>query len=424
MSRRYLAHRVFLAVCLLVVLTSVVVFVDLPAVGAKSGRLSTAQGKTGIRHFIDTWNNIHLYQPFDFNIANPASVAAQFDFVWGASTYNVAAWRQGNPNIFLTYYFPFNRDYGTFSDNTALHSLSWWQANHPDWVLYQCDKKTPAYYNNGTSVPLDFSNTAVISWQVQTYAVPASTSGYDSIGADNADLGNWSGACGVYRNGSWVQLYTGQQEDDPAWQNNVVFWLSQMQQALHGLKNPLAFTPNSSFANVPVTSTLVQKMASHVDGFLEEDGFTDQGRGYLTDSAWLQHITFITNMQAQGKGYYIEDQFPKVGRPEIQWALASYLMCKNHAAGLAINVNQQYGSVNLYPEYSAQIGNPSGAMYQNQQVYWRAYSNGLAIVNPSSTKSYTVTLPSGVNYVDLYGNSVGPTISMPVHSGIVLLIAS
>jgi len=273
-------------------------------------------------------------------------------------------------------------------------------------------------------VPLDFSNSAVINWQVQTYAVPADIAGYDGIAADNVDLGNWGDACGIYRNGTWVQLYTGQQEDDPGWQNNIISWLTQMQNALHALNPPLALTVNSSFADIPATDPLVQEMVDHVDAIGEEGGFTLQGSGYLTDSAWVQHIAFITSVQAQGKGYYSENQFPSVGKQEIQWALSSYLMGKGHTEDISINGIQQYGSVSWHQEYSAQIGSPSGAMYQNQQVYWRSYSNGLVIVNPSSTQVYTITMPSGVNYVDLYGNSVGSTINMPIHSGMVLLNAS
>src|SRR5436309_8060344 len=36
----------------------------------------------GIVQFIDTWNNIHLFQSFDYNISNPATVARYYDFVW------------------------------------------------------------------------------------------------------------------------------------------------------------------------------------------------------------------------------------------------------------------------------------------------------------------------------------------------------
>jgi hypothetical protein len=423
MSRKHLPQRVFMALCLLVMLSYAVAFVDSPLVHATSLQPKVSQRGAGLRPFIDTWKNIHLFQGFDYNIADPTPIAERYDFVWGASLYNVAAWRKGNPNIFLTYYIPFNRDFGTFTDHSALHDLAWWQANYPDWILYRCDKKTPAYFGSSDNVPLDFSNSAVISWQVQTYAQPASASGYDGIAADNADLGNWTGACGVYRNGTWMQLYSGQRQDDPAWQNNVIFWLSQMQNALHGLNPPLALIPNTSFADVPVTSPLVQKMADHVDAFGEEGGFTLQGKGYLTGTAWLQHMTFIASLQAQGKAYYSANQFPSVGKQEIQWALASYLMCKAHAAALAISGIQQYGSANWYPEYAAQLGNPSGAMSQDQQVYWRFYTNGLTIANPSATQSYMITLPSGVHYVDLYGNHVGPTITMAIHTGMVLLVA-
>ncbi len=423
MYRNHLLLHVFMILCLLIMLATAATFVDSPLAHAASKKPQATQAGAGLQPFIDTWDDIHVYQAFDYNIADPTSVAAQYDFVWGASLYQVAAWRQGNPAIFLTYYIPFDRDFGTFMDNRALHTLAWWQAYHPDWILYRCDKKTPAYFGSDPGVSLDFSNRAVIAWQMQTYAQPASQAGYNGIAADNVDLGNWAGACGVYRKGTWVQLYNGQRLDDPAWQANVLFWLSQVQPALHALTPPLSLIPNSSFADVPVTSALVQKMMAYVDGLAEEDGFTRQGHGYLTDTAWLQHMSFIPSLQAQGKAYYSGNQFPSVGPQEIQWALASYLMCKEHAAALAISGIQQYGGINWYPEYAAQIGSPNGDMYQDQQVYWRSYTNGLTIVNPSSTYSYTITLPSGVNYVDLYGNSVGSAISMGIHTGIVLLIA-
>jgi len=72
--------------------------------------------------FIDTWNNIHLFQSFDYKISDPTAVANCDDFVWGAELDHVAAIRRGNPNM-----------------------------------------------------PLDFANPALLSWQIQTYAQPAKT---------------------------------------------------------------------------------------------------------------------------------------------------------------------------------------------------------------------------------------------------------
>ena len=43
-------------------------------------------------------------------------------------------------------------------------NLSWWQEHHPSWVLYRCDRKTPAtYWGNG--IPLDLTNPEVLAWQ-------------------------------------------------------------------------------------------------------------------------------------------------------------------------------------------------------------------------------------------------------------------
>ncbi len=386
---------------------------------------SLAPGKTpGIRPFISTWSNIHLFLTFDYNISNPAASARNYDFVWGASANNVSAFRSANPNIFLTYYIPFFRDAGTFSDSQP-YSLSYWQTTHPDWILYQCDRHTPAYEFGDPNVPLDFTNPAVVQWQVQTYAEPAAAGGYDGIAADNLGFHNHSGACGVYVNGKWVQHYSGQLVD-PQWNVDVITWLARMQQALHHLQHPLALIANFGLGNLPWNDVQVQQVVSHTDGILGEEGFTNYGSGYLTDSAWIQKIQFIESVQQQEKPYYIIDQFHSVGHAEIQWALASYLMCKEQAAALYISTAQGYGSATWYSEYTVPIGTPSGSMYEAQNVYWRDYSNGLVIVNPSSTNTYIVTnyAPPGYHFDDLYGNQIGPAITLPPHSGIVLLTSS
>ena len=378
-----------------------------------------------IRRFIDTWNNIHSFLTFDYNISNVASVAKHYDFVWGAAPENLRAFRSSSPNIFLTYYIPFNRDHGTFSGSGRgeARSLSYWKAFHPDWILYKCDRVTPAYEFGDLSMPLDFSNPAFVSWQVQNYALPASESGYDGIAADNVDLVNQFGACGNYVNDRWVQRYTGQ-ENDPQWNADVITWLTRMQQALHRLPHPLALIPNSTLSNLSPSDPLIQQFFSHVDGVLDEQGFTLAGDGYQTGSDWLQTVQLIESVQQQDKPYYIINQYPSVSHADIQWAIASYLMCKEHRTALYISTIQGYGSDLWYGEYNEQIGNPTGPMYQTQNIYERNYSHGLSIVNPSPTDSYTITLNGTNHYQDLYGNPVSQTITMPPHSGIVLLTSS
>lgn len=384
------------------------------------GDVTPNKNQGRIRPFIDTWNGIHLFQGFDYNIDNPASIGQYYDFVWGASPNKVADFRSSNPNVFLSFYISFFRDSGTFSDQTATHDLSYWQQVHPDWILYQCDRKTPAYEDGLSNVPFDFTDPAVISWEMQTYAQPASENGYDALAADNVNMENLIGACGYYKNGQWVQRYSGQ-VSDPQWRSDVVTWITLMQKALRSLKHPLALIPNLGVGSLSQNDPQLQQVLSHVDGVLDERGFTDYGQGYLTGSRWVQTIQFIESVQQAKKAYFVENEFPTVEKNEIQWALASYLVCKEHTASIAITPVQGYGTDLRYNEYNAKIGSPVDPMREDQHVYWRTYTHGLSVVNPSPDTTYTVTLPGGEHFVDLYGHSMAQQVTMPPHSGLVLL---
>ena len=376
----------------------------------------------GVRPLIDTWNNIHLFLSFDYKIPQPSAIANHYDFIWGADTDNVTSFRSTNSKMFITYYMPFNRDHGTFSDPSVIHDLSYWKSVHPDWILYQCDRVTPAYLDGNPNIPLDFTNPAVISWQIQTYAQPASNSGYDGIAADNVNLQNLSGACGFYKNGTWVQRYSGQ-ANDPQWTADIITWLTMMQQALHSLPHPLALIPNLSLSPLSPGDPQIRLLLKHVDGVLDEGGFTQYSQGYLTDKNWLQRIQFIRSVQAMEKPYYIVNQFPPpmVNTNEIQWALASYLMSKEHLSALFISTRQGYGGDTRFGEFNALIGHPLNEMYLGQNMYWRDYSNGIVVVNPSATHTFTASISPGSHYVDLYGHTIGKTITLQPHTGMVLL---
>ena len=377
---------------------------------------------TNPRPYISTIDNIHLEQIFSYHIPDPRSIARYYDFVWGADIDQLAAFRAGNPNIQLSYYIPFNRDNGTFDDaeQGRKHGLAYWKNFHPDWILYQCDRTTPAYEDNDPNMPLVFSNPAVVEWQLQTYARPAMAAGYDAIAADNVDLQNFYGACGYYQNGTWIQRYTGQ-HDDPQWQADVIQWTALMQAGLHRLQRPLALIPNLALGSISPTAPVIQELIDHVDGVLDEGGFTNYANGYVTGDQWAQMIDFIRNVQQQFKPYYLINQYKStpLSQAQIQWALSSYLMAKDRLSTVFISGDQQYGADLRYPEYAAAIGTPQGNMYKNQQVYWRKYSNGLVIVNPSASTRYTVTLDK--SYLDAYGNHINKMVTLQPHSGMILL---
>jgi len=369
----------------------------------------------------DTWNNIHPFQLFDTHVSSNV-IARTYNAIWAAGLGRMRIYRSINPGMFLSYYIPFNRDYGTFFNNSTIHSLSYWQAAHPDWVLYQCDRVTPAYQFGDPNVPFDFTNPAVMAWQVQTYAQPASLRGYDAIAADNVDFGNFYNACGIYKNGQWVQLFSGQ-PTDTNWQTALLNWLSQMGTALHSLAHPLTLIPNLAFSGLSPMDPLILQAADLSDGTLDEGGFTNYGGGYVTGTEWVQHVQYIEYLQAENKPCFVVNNLPTMNRPNIQWALASYLMGKDHFSEIYITKMQKYGINSWLAEYNAQVGSPNGSMYQSQNVYWRDYSSGESIVNPDAASTFTITLNPSVHYVDLYGNTVSGTVTMLPHSGLVLLIA-
>jgi hypothetical protein len=374
------------------------------------------------RNFINTLSEVHLFQSFDYRISDPGAIAQYFDFIWGGSPRNVSLYHEGHPNIIVSYYIPFHRDDGTFKnpDLGKYHSLSYWRKNHPDWILYQCNRRTPAYEFGNRNMPLDFSNPEVVKWQIQTYGLPASKQGFDAIAADNINMENLFGACGSYHNGHWVQRYSGDMHD-AQWQNDVISWVNRMQTGLHHLSHHLSLIPNFSLgAKLTVASPIVQQFLNHVDAVLDERGFTNYGQGYITGERWVQSVEFIQMVQEQQKAIYILNQTKHwMKQGQVPYALVSYLMAKGNRASMYVTGDQDYGRIMLNSAYNVQIGTPGGSMYPSQNVYWRNYSHGLVVVNPSATDAQTVTVSH--SYRDMYGHRVAHRFTLAPHSGKVLI---
>jgi hypothetical protein len=375
-----------------------------------------------VRSFIDTLGDIHLFQSFDYRISDPTAVAQYFDFIWGGSPRKVSLFHEGHPNIIVSYYIPFHRDDGTFKDPDLgkHHSLNYWRSIHPDWILYKCDRKTPAYEFGNPNIPLDFSNPEVVRWQVQTYGLPASEQGYDAIAADNINMENLFGGCGSYHHGRWVQRYSGKMHD-AQWHEDVISWVTRMQRGLHRLPHRLKLIPNFSLgALLTVESPLVSQFLDHVDAVLDERGFTNYGQGYITGERWVQAVKFIQLVQDKRKAIYILNQTKySTKQSQMQYALASYLMGKGNLASMYITGNQDYGRIMLNSAYNVQIGSPGGDMYMEQNVYWRDYSNGMVVVNPSATDAQTVTVHG--RYMDMYHHRMRQRFTLAPHAGKILI---
>jgi len=344
---------------------------------------------------------------FNDQVAKPEDEIGYVDLVWGS---RFPAQPEGVYNL---YYYPFDRDRDGGTGGLH-HDITWFLENHPDWIEYTCDQKTPAYEYGNPHVPLDITNPAVIEYMMQTYIVPAIQKGYQGIAFDNVDFNNNGYRCGVWRDGVWVEQsnYIG----------NILAWASSMYTRLHALNVSVAMNFPYDL-NYPAESDQIYQ---YLDIAVDERGFTNWGRSqddYFSDRTWLTNMQALLSLDALGKGFVSINEMPEdfdvVSQAEKQWALANYLLVKGRYSYIAITGVQEYGIIFTTPEYSAAIGHALNAMYQSQDVYMRDFSNGLAIVNPSSSQSFTITLPTDI-YQDLYGNNLD-TITLEPRSGIVLL---
>lgn len=399
-----------------------------------------------------TTNGIHPGITFDYLLVGAANNASELatlkndvQYVWAATSGTPSSIGQGS-------YLPFQRDWNT-GYNTPGHDddLSWWRANHPDWIAYQCDRITPAYEFGNPFIPLDISNPDVRNYQYNVLAKPLLQHGYN-IAWDNVTLGNLEGRCGHYdRNGQWVARYSGQQTD-AAYQNDVLTWAKDMYSRIHADFPYRMMTINYSEND--------SRLFAYTDMILIEGGFTNFGNptaGLLHDQNWLDKVQAIQTATTLGKAVLIGNEFPVNRRPsdadylsynlaairdidrditwsEVQWATANYLLvkgdytfmnispvcygCSNTHSDFKSEAYQGYGYFYDRPEYHIAIGQPTGGVAESQGVYSRAYSNGVAIVNPSSSVTRTVQLAT--EYKTLDGVNVR-SVTLPPTTGQVLL---
>jgi hypothetical protein len=386
------------------------------ATQADAGAAQSDGGTGGASPFMDTADGIHAFLTFEYSISVSAipQIGPRTDFIWGADQPRVSAWHAANPKTFVSSYIAWNQD-------QSGHDITYWKANHPDWVVYKCDRSTPATVSGYSALILDISNPAVQAWQMDMVKTAVSQ-GYDGIAFDLFQLDNLRGACGIFRNGQWVQLYNGT-SSDPTYTNDVLSWLHNMHDAMHQLPKPMGVVPNYVLDRDPNDPVMAQVVAN-LDGVLDEEAFGNYAGYTITGSRWLSKIQFMEKLQQAGKAYFAISGFTPLDTNAIQWTVASYLMGKEkHAANfLAQSGGSGYGKDEWHPEYAAAIGSACGPMAMQGNVYARSFAHALVLVNPSSSSAAHVTLPAGAQYTDQYGKAYSGALDLGAHSGIVLML--
>jgi len=412
------------------VLVSLCVAIVLASCGSKAHRplLSPLTPYVISASFPSSTNGIHLGLAFDYDAHNAAAISRQIDYIFGGYFVD---WNTGiDPAVdHDDAYIPF--DFDGFPQNARGHSLADWKAKHPDWIVYQCDRRTPAYFGDGnTAVPLDFSDPAVRAYQFRE-AATVLEHGASGVVFDNLTFANFENRCGVYRHGVWSPLgYPGRWRDNAKLDGDMLGWLKGMRAQLqsHFPSKTLGINMNlliSGFGHL-------RAVTPNIDMLFDEAGFTAYGGQNLASTNWQREVQALDYLTAQGKAWDVNgivpaDRDSEVTPEEINWVLANYLLVKGPHSYTYIYAGAHrgfsgspsgYGTFYDRPEYHIPIGRPLSNRFSSSGVEMRYYSGGLVIVNPSSWQSFPVAL--GGTYQDMFGHTYTALTLAPT-SGIVLL---
>lgn len=343
---------------------------------------------------------------------------------WG--TVKPTVWIDGNSSINATYYLPYDTDADIGAFGNLGHDLQWWLGGpHADWVLYKCDRRTPAWVGGlPQNVPLDISNPQVVAYQMSTIGPYMASNGYTSLAADLLSLNNVVGGCGVWRHNHtlWVQRFSGQ-KIDRKWAAAAQYWAAYAQWYMHGMPVPMPFVANTGLGGVTQDDPAYVKLISHLDGFQDEAGFTSFGNHMIDDHDFQAKIWWAKYIQAQGKAFMVTDLWQHQEPSAIQrdFAISTYLMGRYHQDAMITAQYGSYGIEHYWPEYDSAVGSPCGDMYADQGVYFRKNSGSLVVVNVSNS-DVSVTLPRRASYyTDMEGRSVTNPLRIGKDDGWVLL---
>jgi Hypothetical glycosyl hydrolase family 15 len=391
---------------LAVILTFSMLVNSSPAVAQKRGGL-----------FPDTTANIHLEMVFNYSETDPNVEAGVVDMVWGSSFTTPAS-------VYNTFYIPYSVD-------DFFHTLKWYKTHHPDWLEYQCDRKTLAFeFGAKTLAPLDVTNPDVRAYQWSNWVDAPLSSGYAGIVVDTLTLTNDWGRCGHYDSqGNWVQQYSGGGHD-ARFRRDVLSWEAATYAHVHNASPTATMQVNYSYQfNQPAHDNLT--MMTRTDLLFDERGYTNWGtrsRNVTMPAEWAKITDVVSQVQAQGVCYMTNGEEPEItsqiSQTERLWVIANYLLVKNHCtymymSGFTAGGAQDYGRLITFPEYSIAIGHAVGDRLKQQGIWVRQFSGGWALVNPLN-RTAIIKTPDG-SWVDVNGAPVGPTITMPAQTGFVLL---
>jgi hypothetical protein len=388
-------------------------------------RIPSTAGRIGISQIFDYYKG---------EMPVSATYARRVDAVW-AST-EPRAWTAPHPGILVSQYFIMGMDRYSIMH----HSLSWWQANHPDWILYACTSSGApthdiAYMSeiDVPDMPLDISNSSAVAYQISTMSQAARSAGYSALAIDQVVFWNiyYGGnpsfgqphintteyACGTWHGKTFTRRYSSR--NDPQYITDVVNYVRQARAVAHQYGITLIVSHPAGSVQNPNE----QQLLLNTDIDMDETGFAIYGRYTQGNgNVFRAELAYLRYGQEHGTGMMVTDRFANestVDRAGFEYSLATYLLSNEGGLLLFVGPVNGYGTMQYHSEYDAPIGRPCSAVAGGPSVYYRKFTGGLAVVNDSQS-AQAFALPRG-SYRDIEGRPVAATLSLAPNDAYVLL---
>jgi hypothetical protein len=292
------------------------------------------------------------------------------------------------------------------------------QANKPDWLLYDRNKRVVFSSADKQAPLLDIRNDAVRNQLAEDVARAIGEGGFEGIVLNDVgvDLIRPTAA----------PVYTGTQ----------AFTEQQRRSAVEGLLRTIraripdklmiiggyAWKDGTAFA---ARSDEAQTLATLADGIHIEEFLRSpisKTTEFKSEANWKRDVDYLSIASQDNKVVLIttrlRDAPEELARQWLSYATASYLLGKNGA----YTYFQFDGGDPAYsndPILNAPIGAPIEAYTKlSSGIYQRPFSKGLVLVNPTGEQKKTTIEGS---YKSLQGNPVDTNITMSPRTGIILL---
>ncbi|MBV9527847.1 hypothetical protein, partial [Sphingomonas sp.] len=279
-------------------------------------------------------------------------------------------------------------------------------AHAPDEIVYKCDRTSIAplfTYAWGYYSPLDTSNPAVRQYIFNTFILPQLRSGVKVIALDNVTPLNNGHRCGVYRNGQWVQLFSGEPRD-PAYMAALLDWIGWLARQIHSQGGLLALNARVDPQNVEQS----RKLIALGDIWLDEAAFTRDCRPRSSDRDWQVKMEASQWGAARMPWVSLEKTCASpaaLSDDEAQWVVGNFLLAKGARSYLGAFHDGDPPRIELhYPRtLNPPVGVPQGPAFAVPGGGMaRRYSRGLVVVNPNSATQLDYALPAG-NWATITG---------------------